>query len=81
MQACPGMLYTRAMDIPSKSRTDSKERGAAREPSDGCTHAGTGAGQYRGSGPAVVSILPAIVFTLFFSRYLVSGLVKGAIKE
>ncbi|MBN1686893.1 MAG: EamA family transporter [Spirochaetales bacterium] len=39
------------MDIPSKSRTDSKERGAARKP------AATGAGQYRGSGPAVVSIL------------------------
>jgi multiple sugar transport system permease protein len=33
------------------------------------------------SAAAVVSILPAIIFTLFFSRYLVSGLVKGAIKE
>jgi multiple sugar transport system permease protein len=33
------------------------------------------------SAAAVISILPAIVFTVFFSRYLVSGLVKGAIKE
>ncbi|MCX7040193.1 MAG: carbohydrate ABC transporter permease [Spirochaetes bacterium] len=33
------------------------------------------------SAAAVISILPAIVFTIFFSRYLISGLVKGAIKE
>ena len=29
---------------------------------------------------AIVAILPAIAFTVFFSRYLVAGLVRGAIK-
>jgi multiple sugar transport system permease protein len=29
---------------------------------------------------AIVAILPAIAFTIFFSRYLVAGLVRGAIK-
>jgi multiple sugar transport system permease protein len=29
---------------------------------------------------AIVAILPAIAFTLFFSRYLVTGLVRGAVK-
>ena len=29
---------------------------------------------------AIIAILPAIIFTVFFARYLVSGLVRGAIK-
>ncbi|RKX76573.1 MAG: hypothetical protein DRP87_11565 [Spirochaetes bacterium] len=29
---------------------------------------------------AIVAILPAIAFTVFFSRYLVAGLVRGAVK-
>ncbi|MFZ2636939.1 MAG: carbohydrate ABC transporter permease [Rectinemataceae bacterium] len=29
---------------------------------------------------SIVAILPAIAFTLFFSRYLISGLIRGAIK-
>ena len=29
---------------------------------------------------AIVAILPAIAFTIFFSRYLVAGLVRGAVK-
>ncbi len=29
---------------------------------------------------AIVAILPAIAFTVFFSRYLVAGLIRGAIK-
>jgi multiple sugar transport system permease protein len=32
------------------------------------------------SAAAIFAILPAILFTVFFSRYLVSGLVRGAIK-
>ncbi len=32
------------------------------------------------SAAAVFAILPAIVFTVLFSRYLMSGLVRGAIK-
>lgn len=32
------------------------------------------------SAAAIIAILPAIVFTVFFARYLISGLVKGAIK-
>jgi len=32
------------------------------------------------SAAAVFAILPAILFTVFFSRYLMSGLVRGAIK-
>ncbi|HUV07170.1 MAG TPA: carbohydrate ABC transporter permease [Spirochaetia bacterium] len=32
------------------------------------------------SAAAIFAILPAIAFTLFFSRYLISGLVRGAIK-
>ena len=29
---------------------------------------------------SIIAILPAVVFTVFFSRYLVSGLIRGAIK-
>lgn len=29
---------------------------------------------------SIIAILPAVVFTAFFSRYLVSGLIRGAIK-
>jgi multiple sugar transport system permease protein len=29
---------------------------------------------------SIIAILPAIAFTLFFSRYLVSGLIRGAVK-
>ena len=32
------------------------------------------------SAAAIFAILPALAFTLFFSRYLISGLVRGAIK-
>jgi len=32
------------------------------------------------SSAAIFAILPALAFTLFFSRYLISGLVRGAIK-
>jgi ABC-type glycerol-3-phosphate transport system permease component len=32
------------------------------------------------SAATVFAILPAIVFTVFFSRYLMSGLVRGALK-
>ena len=32
------------------------------------------------SAAAIISILPAIVFTVFLSRYLISGLVRGAVK-
>jgi ABC-type glycerol-3-phosphate transport system permease component len=29
---------------------------------------------------SIIAILPAVVFTVFFSRYLISGLIRGAIK-
>jgi len=29
---------------------------------------------------SIIAILPAVIFTVFFSRYLVSGLIRGAIK-
>jgi ABC-type glycerol-3-phosphate transport system permease component len=32
------------------------------------------------SAAAVIAIVPAVAFTVFFSRYLISGLVRGAIK-
>ena len=32
------------------------------------------------SSAAIIAILPAIAFTVFFSKYLISGLIKGAVK-
>jgi multiple sugar transport system permease protein len=29
---------------------------------------------------SIIAVLPAVVFTVFFSRYLISGLIRGAIK-